>query len=199
MKHSSDNQAVAENILKKILEATSVDIVSEHIEQRFACFMLNYNRQGKRFVVKNNKDFHFLISAFLNTIYHTEYISQELLLARGLFVIENFCQGHLGNGYEGIYYDLLNYTTSINDFLMIFVDGLKSYEQHRFVEVICLRHIDPCNHALKHALVKEISRKYGYYFQENLFQHPENLTPHIPKLIANIISSSNSFSQITNR
>ena len=121
------------------------------------------------------------------------------MLARGLFVIENFCQGHLGKGYEGVYYDLLNHTASVNEFLMVFSDGLKTYEQYKYVEVICVRHIDPCDHTLKYAVVKEIGREYGHLFPDAVCEHPGNYISHIPKLITAIISSNNIFSGIMDR
>lgn len=199
MKHMIDNQVTVRTIVKKIIQVASVSTVSESIEDRFACFMFYYNRRKNEFTVNNNKEFHALIIEFLNTIYQTEQINQELLLARGLFVIENFCQGHLGKGYEGVYYDLLNHAASITEFLMIFVDGLKNYEQYKFIEVICIRHIDPCDHKLKCAVVKEIVRKYGHLFPDGVCEHPENYISHIPKLITSIISSSDIFSGIINR
>ena len=199
MKHSIDNPVTARKIVKKIIQVASVDTVSELIEDRFACFMFHYNRRKSEYTVDNNKEFHALIIEFLKTIYQTEQIDEELLLARGLFVIENFCQGHLGKGYEGVYYDILNHTASITEFLMTLVDGLKDYEQYKFIEVICIRHIDPCDHALKYAVVKEIGRKYGHLFPDGVCEHPENFISHIPKLITSIISSNDIFSGIINR
>ena len=195
----TDYERGSKKIVQKIMEQASDNIVSELIENCFEDFLWNCNRRDKELTVNDNKSFHRLITGFMKNIYQADEVDEEVLLARALFIIENFCQGSSKKGYEGVYYDILNNNSSINEFFMVFIDGLKNYEQYKFIEVICVRYIDPCDHALKYAVVKEIVRKYGYLIPDDVCEHPTNFISHIPKLIASITSSNDIFSGIMNR
>jgi hypothetical protein len=189
----------SEIIVEKIIADASDSSVSGLLDERFNNIILAYRVHSNGFTVNNNQSFHRVIVWFLKNIYQDTAFDEQLLLTEGIFIIERFCQGFSQNGYEGIYYDLLNNNFDVEYFFRIFLEGIKNYHFGRAVEIACLRHIDPCNYQLKYAVIIEIIRKYGYLLQDEICRNPENYIDRLPCLFKPIISACETVSGMISR
>ena len=186
-------------ILEKIIDQATDDTVSGLLDERFNDIISAYRTSPGKFAVTDSTDFHSVITWFLENIYQDRLLNDQILLAEGIFILETFCQGFSQKGYEGLYYDLLNYCYDVEHFFKIFFAGVKSYHLGKNIDTVCLRHIDPCDHQLKYAVVTEIIQKYGHLLDDEICRHPAHYIDKIPGLLEPVIGSIEIFSEMTSR